>query len=104
MMSDTVRIPTFNAGARVKVKKAGSVPEWSAWDDDHQRTSTSVKKRLQQMFFAADKRISAQVIYIGSESLRDRLKSKNQVKVEVRDPAGASVVLLADATNLIAMS
>ncbi len=95
------KMSTINAGARVRVRKPGPVPEWSTWDDDGQRTSTPVKKRLQQLFFRGDKRVTAEVIYIGNESLRDRLKSKGQLKVELRDPAGASIVILAEATNLI---
>ncbi len=94
-------VKIVGAGSRVRVKTAGPVPEWSSWDDDGQRTSTPVKKRLQQLFFRGDKRIIAEVVYIGSESLRERLKSKNQIKVELRDPAGASIVITADAGNLI---
>jgi hypothetical protein len=103
-MADAVRTATFGAGARVKVKQPMTVPEWSSWDDDHQRTSTSVKKKLQQQFFKADKRIVASVVYITSESVRERLKAKGHVKVEIRDPAGASVVILAEAASLVAMS
>lgn len=99
-MIGMMRARSWAAGSRVKVKRPGTVPEWSTWDDDGHRTSTSVKRRLQQLFFRGDTRISASIVYIASESLRDRLKTKQQVKVEVRDAAGASVVLLADATNL----
>lgn len=97
-----MRSLTLAAGTRVKVKSPGTVPQWSVWDDDKQRTSTPVKKRLQQLFFRGDRRISASLVYIGSEALRDRLRARNQVKVEVRDPAGASIIILADATNLTA--
>ena len=34
-------------------------------DDDGQRTSTPVKKRLQKLFFRGDKRVHAEVVYIG---------------------------------------
>ncbi len=88
------------AGARVKVKSPGPVPEWSVWDAC-QRTSTHVKKRLQQAFFAGDKRIQAEVQYIGSESLRDRLRNEGRVRVELRDSAGASIIILADSGNLV---
>lgn len=97
-----MRSLSLAAGTRVKVKAPGSVPQWSAWDDDHQRTSTPVKKRLQQLFFRGDRRITASIVYIGSEALRDRLRARNQVKVELRDPAGASIVILADSQNLTA--
>jgi hypothetical protein len=96
------RIASFGAGTRVKVRKAGPIPEWSTWDDDHQRTSNSVKRRLQGLFFKGDRRIEAAVVYIASESLRERLKAKKQVKVELRDPAGASVTVLAHADDLVA--
>lgn len=89
------------AGARVKVKSPGAVPEWSTWDDDQQRTSNSVKKRLQQMFFRGDRRVSGSVVYISSESVRTKLKSSKRVKVELRDAAGATVVVVADETNLV---
>lgn len=85
----------------MKVKTPGAVPTWAEWDDDHQRTSVSVKKRLQELFFKGDKRIIAEVVYIASESLRERLKSKNQFKVELRHPSGASLIILADATNVV---
>lgn len=101
-MGLALRTVSLAAGARVKVKTPGPVPEWSTWDDDRQRTSSSVKRRLQQLFFRGDRRIAASVVYIGSESIRDRLKAKQQVKVELRDAAGAAVVILADATNLMA--
>src|SRR5512135_2637009 len=101
-MGGDIKMSTIGAGARVRIRQPGPVPEWSTWDDDGQRTSTPVKKRLQQLFFRGDKRVQAEVVYIGNESVRDRLKSKGQVKVELRDPAGACIVIIADATNLIA--
>jgi len=100
MSGVATRSVSLAAGTRVKVKAPGAVPTWSTWDDDHQRTSVSVKKRMQQLFFKGDKRMMAEIVYIGSESLRERLKSKNQVKVELHDPSGASLVILADPTNL----
>ncbi len=89
-----------SAGTRVRVAKPGPVPHWSTWDDDRQRASTAVKKRLQEMFFGQDRRIQAAVVFIGSESQRDELRRKNQVKVELRDAAGSRVVIVADALNL----
>jgi len=97
-----LRMRTLPAGSRVKVKSPGPVPEWSTWEDDHHRVSTSTKRRLQQLFFRGDRRITASVMYIGTESLRDRLRAKGQLKVELRDPAGSSVVILAAAEGLIA--
>ncbi len=85
----------------MKVRRPGAIPEWSTWDDDRQRTSNAVKKRLQHLFFRGDRRIQASVVYVASEALRAQLKAKKQVKVQLRDPAGASVVILADADNLI---
>lgn len=90
----------LTAGTRVKILNPGSVPTWSEWDDDGLRTSTPVKKRLQQMFFAGDKRVAAEVIYIGNESLRDKLRNLGRVKVSLRDAAGSSIVVTADVENL----
>lgn len=90
----------MNAGTKVRVAVPSGVPNWSVWDDDHQRTSTPVKKRLQELFFKGDKKISGSIVFIGSESLRDELRRKNLVKVEVRDPAGCRIVITADAANL----
>jgi hypothetical protein len=88
------------AGTRVRVSQPGPVPCWSTWDDDGQRTSSSVKKRLQRLFFSGDRKIHAEVVFIPSESERDRLRSLGRVKVQVRDPAGSSIVVTADATEL----
>jgi hypothetical protein len=88
------------SGTRVRVKSPGSVPATSTWDDDHQRTSTPVKKRLQQAFFKGDKKVRGEVIYISSESIRERLRSKGQVKVEIRDPAGSCIVITAESALL----
>ena len=91
----------LSAGTTVRVAQPGVVPAWSTWDDDRQRSSPSVKKRLQTLFFRGDRRISSQIVYIGSETVRERLKKKNQVKVELRDAAGSHIVITADAGNLM---
>ncbi|MBL8878916.1 MAG: hypothetical protein JNG88_07330 [Phycisphaerales bacterium] len=91
----------MSAGTRVRVVEAGPVPSTSTWDDDHNRTSTSLKRRLQQMFFNGDKKIQAEIVFIGSESERDSLRRKNLVKVAVRDPAGSAIVITAESKNLI---
>lgn len=88
------------AGTRVKVASPVSVPSWSTWDNDGGRTSTPVKKRLQQLFFRGDRRISAEVVYIGSESERDKLRSNGRVKVQLRDPAGSMVTVTAPVDNI----
>ncbi|MGE0482331.1 MAG: hypothetical protein AB7Q17_17880 [Phycisphaerae bacterium] len=89
-----------SAGARVKVRDPGAVPLWSTWDNDNQRTSTPVKRRLQQLFFSGDKKIQAEVVYISSETERERLKRDKRVKVALRDPAGSQIVITADVNNL----
>lgn len=89
------------AGTRVRVKEAGPVPVVSTWDDDHNRTSTSLKRRLQQQFFNGDKKIQAEIVFIGSESERETLKRKNLVKVAIRDPAGSGIVITAESINLM---
>ncbi len=88
------------AGTRVRVAEPGAVPEWSSWDDDHGRTSTSVKRRLQQLFFRGDRRIVAEVVYISNESQRDKLRSLGRAKVQAKDPAGSMVVFTAEVESL----
>lgn len=83
------------SGTRVKVKTPGSVPMHSEWDDDGQRTSTPVKKRLQTQFFAGHKGISGEVVYVGNESERERLRAKGMCKVQIRDQAGSLIVISA---------
>ena len=90
----------ISSGSRVKVIKPGPVPVSSVWDDDRQRCSPSVKRRLQTLFFKGDCRITSQVVYIGSESIRERMRKKNLVKVQLRDAAGSSIVITAEADNL----
>ena len=82
------------------MREPGSVPTWSTWDCDGHRTSSSVKRRLQQLFFKGDRRITAAVVYIAGEAERARLKRENRVKVELRDPAGSSIIITACAKNL----
>ncbi len=89
------RTVALGSGTKVKVREPALVPAESIWDDDHQRTSTPVKRKLQEAFFKGDKKILAEVVYVGSDSLRERLKAKGQVKVQLRDPAGSSIVVTA---------
>ncbi|MFO0839804.1 MAG: hypothetical protein U1D55_14935 [Phycisphaerae bacterium] len=88
------------AGAKVRVVNSGPVPKESYWDDDKQRTSTSVKRRLQSLFFQGDKRIRAEVVYIVSDSERNKLRSMEMVKLSVRDAAGSLIVITAPTANL----
>jgi hypothetical protein len=90
----------MSAGTRVRIEAPGPVPNWSTWDDDGQRTSTPVKRRLQQLFFNGDRKIQAEVVYVGNESERDRLRNLGRVKVQLRDPAGCMIVLTAEAASL----
>ena len=73
------------AGTKVRVVEPMDVPEWSKWDDDAGRISSSVKRRLQQMFFRGNKNLSAEIVYIASEEERERLRRKGRIKVRVRD-------------------
>ena len=90
------------AGTRVRVTKPMTVPLDSTWEDDFQRTSTSVKRRLQQQFFQGEKTIHAQIVYVASESERINLQRKNQLKVELRSPAGSTIVINAPVEHLLA--
>lgn len=89
------------AGTKVRVKDPGDVPEWSKWDEDGGRTSSQVKKRMQALFFRGDRKIVGEVLYIGRESERERLRRKGQIKVRVRDAAGTMLAITADPSNLI---
>src|SRR5262245_22219 len=89
------------AGTKVRMGEPGEVPEWSKWDDDGGRISSSVKKRLQQMFFRGDRKISAEIVYIASEEDRERLRRKGQTKVRVRDQSGCAITFTADPSKLV---
>lgn len=89
-----------SAGTRVRVATPGPVPAWSTWECDSQRTSTAVKRRLQQLYFNGDRRVSAEVVYVSSEHERDRLRRSERVKVQLRDAAGSTVVITACANNI----
>lgn len=90
----------ISPGTKVIVITPGDPPEWSEWEDDGGRISGPVKKRLQQMFFRGDKRVTAEIVYVSSESERDELKRKGRVKVRVKEAAGSMLVVTADATNI----
>jgi hypothetical protein len=90
----------LSAGTKVRVREPGPVPSYSKWDDDGQRTSVPVKKRLQSMFFKGERKLQAEVVFIGSESERDRLRAKGLVKVQVRDPAGCIIIVTAEVAAL----
>jgi hypothetical protein len=92
---------TFAAGTKVRVCESMDVPEWSEWDDDKGRTSGGVKKRLCQLFFRGDKKISGEIVYIAKESEREALKRKGQVKVRIKDQTGSMITITADPSKLV---
>jgi hypothetical protein len=87
-------------GTKVRVANATEVPEWSTWDDDHGRISANIKKRLQSMFFQGSSKITAEVIYVGKETERDKLRRLGRIKVRLRDPSGCMLVVTADPSQL----
>ena len=93
---------TLSAGTLVKIKAPWSVPQWSTWDDDGQRTYNSVQKRLQTAFFKGDRRVQARIVYVSSEHERFKLNRNGHLKLELRDPAGVSVTILAATDQVIA--
>ena len=93
-------VKNFAAGTKVRVAEPTEVPEWSEWDDDGGRISSSVKKRLQQMFFRGDKKLGAEIVYIASEEERERLRRKGQTKVRIRDQSGCAITITADPSKL----
>jgi len=89
------------AGTRVRVVEPMQVPEWSKWDDDRGRSSTPVKKRIQGLFFNGDRKVTAEVLYVASETERDKLRRKGLVKVRLREPSGVSLTITADPGKLV---
>jgi len=55
------------AGTKVSVAEPMDVPRWSEFDDDKGRTSVPTKRRMQLLFFRGDKKVTAEVVYIGNE-------------------------------------
>jgi hypothetical protein len=88
------------SGTKVRVVKASEIPQWSEWDDDGGRSSTQVKRRLQQLFFKGDKKVNAEVVYVAKETDRERLRKLGRCKVRLRDVSGSCVVITADTANL----
>lgn len=95
MSMATAAAKFVSAGTRVRISEPMRVPSWSAWDNDGGRTSTHVKKRLQEQFFKGDRKISAEVVYISNSDERDRMRQKGIVKISLRDAAGSSIVITA---------
>ncbi len=91
----------LSEGTKVRVTQTMDVPDSSTWDDDGGRTSTRVKRLLQKRFFRRDPHLTAEVMYISTESERERLRRKGLVKLRVRDQAGSYMVLTADPRKLI---
>lgn len=89
----------ITAGTRVKVIEPMSIPTDSVWDRC-ERTSNPVKKRMQEMFFKGDKRISATVVFITGETERARMKRKELTKIELRDAAGSSITITTPVTSI----
>lgn len=88
-------------GTKVRVAEPMDVPEASTWEDDGGRTSASVKKRMQAMFFRGDRKLAAEIVYISKESEREKLRRKGLIKLRVRDAAGCILTLTADPNKLV---
>jgi hypothetical protein len=88
-------------GSKVRVSEPMEVPDWSTWDDDRGRTSSSVKRRLQAAFFRGDRKVSAEVVYISRESEREKLRRQGRIKLRVREPSGAMLSITADPSHLV---
>ncbi len=90
----------LTVGSKVFVAQPMNPPEGVTWDDDAGRTSGQLKKRLIESFFKQDKRITAEVVYIGKESEREALRRKGLIKIRVKDQAGCILTLTADPNTL----
>ena len=89
-----------SVGSRVSILKPMETPEWSTWDDDKGRTSATVKRRLQAMFFQGNRKIQAEVMHVSKESERTKLRDRGLVKIRLRDPCGCMLAIIADPSNL----
>ncbi len=87
-------------GSKVQVAEPMEVPEWSTWDDDHGRVSASIKKRLQAMFFKGSNKLTAEIMYVGNETEREKLRRLGRVKVRLRDQSGCTLVITAESGQL----
>lgn len=90
----------FSSGTKVSIKEKSEVPSWSEWDDDRGRISTSVKKNLQKKFFNKDSKLTAEVVYITSESEREKLRKQGRTKIRVRDSSGSTIVFIVETNSL----
>jgi hypothetical protein len=88
------------AGTKVRVAEPMAVPRWSECDDDKGRTSVPTKQRLQQLFFRGDRKVAAEVVYIGNETERDALRRLGRVKVRIREASGSMITCTAEAEKL----
>jgi len=88
------------SGTPCKVITPGPPPPGIEWDDDHQRTSSQLKKRMIENFFRGNKKMKAEIAWITSESVRDQLRRKGFMKVKVRESAGSMITFTAPAANL----
>ncbi|MHC4441144.1 MAG: hypothetical protein ACYTF1_07015 [Planctomycetota bacterium] len=89
------------AGTKVRISQPMEVPTWSKWDDDRGRISTPVKKRLQMMFFNGSPKVTAEVVYISSETERQKMRRLGHVKLRLREASGTALTITADPQHLI---
>ena len=90
----------LSVGTKVRVTEPTETPETSKWDDDGGRTSATLKKRIQTMFFQGNPRVQAEVLYIAKESERARLARMGQIKIRLRDKSGCMLNITADPSIL----
>ena len=90
----------LSSGTKVRVVTPSDPPEWSEWDDDKGRTAPPVKKRMQQLFFRGDRKVTGEIMFISNESEREELRRKGRVKVRLKEAAGTVLVITADLNNL----
>jgi hypothetical protein len=91
-----LEVKSLTVGAKVMVNQAMDAPEGVKWDDDAGRTSGLLKKRLISSFFKQDKRITAEVVYIGKESEREALRRKGLIKIRLRHISGSMLTICTD--------
>jgi hypothetical protein len=90
----------LSAGSKVKLVGAMPVPPWCTFDDDRGRVSTHVKNVIRERFFAADPKLSAEIVHVPNETEREKLRKAGRSKVRVRMPSGDTVTITVETDKL----
>lgn len=90
----------LSAGSKVKLIAATPVPSWCLFDDDRGRVSTHVKNVIRERFFAADPKLTAEIVHVPNETEREKLRKAGRTKVRVRMPSGDTITITVELDKL----